>query len=104
MLFDQRAPYPVQGGWPDIEADLDKRLFPGALLSEDRLRVALAPERIEALREMLHHELLCAAGHMSHQIDLTAHGTARQWNGFRTLPEPVWRIIRGRRDYLIDRG
>jgi hypothetical protein len=47
---------------------------------------------------------LRVGGHMSHQIDLTAHGTARQWNGFRSLPEPVWRIIKGRRDYLINRA
>ena len=41
---------------------------------------------------------------MSHQIDLTAHGTARQWNGFRSLSEPVWRILKGRCDYLINRA
>jgi hypothetical protein len=151
-LFERRAPHPDRGGWPDIEADLDERLFPGALLDEDRLRKALAPERIEALRDVLRgsrrddlsinyesswdagdsspeppvdlvlshsalehvddlagtyaalRQRLRVGGHMSHQIDLTAHGTARQWNGFRSLPEPVWRIIRGRRDYLINRA
>jgi len=40
---------------------------------------------------------------MSHQIDFKCHGAASTWNGHWTLPQPVWRIVRGRRPYSINR-
>jgi SAM-dependent methyltransferase len=42
-------------------------------------------------------------GMMSHQIDFTSHGTAEQWNGYRAYPELLWKMIAGRRPYLINR-
>ncbi|HSG27140.1 MAG TPA: hypothetical protein VLA34_01580, partial [Candidatus Krumholzibacterium sp.] len=49
------------------------------------------------------HDWLRPGGMMSHQIDLGAHGTSGLWNGYRAYPEPVWRILKGRRPYLINR-
>jgi SAM-dependent methyltransferase len=43
-------------------------------------------------------------GYMSHQIDFRCHGTARGWNGHWLYPAPVWRLMRGRRAYLLNRA
>lgn len=42
-------------------------------------------------------------GVMSHQIDLKSHGTADAWNGHWAYSDALWRVIRGRRLYLINR-
>jgi len=44
-----------------------------------------------------------AGGVMSHQIDYTSHGLTRDWDGYRAIPDSIWRIIKGRRTYLINR-
>jgi SAM-dependent methyltransferase len=43
-------------------------------------------------------------GYVSHQIDFRCHGTARAWNGHWLYPDPVWRVMRGRRPYLLNRA
>lgn len=47
-LFRARAPRP-QKGWPDYDDCLDARLFPGHILTEERLTRTLAPERLQML-------------------------------------------------------
>lgn len=42
-------------------------------------------------------------GVMSHQVDFTAHRLFRQWDGYRACSEPVWRVMLGRRPFLINR-
>lgn len=42
-------------------------------------------------------------GLMSHWIDFTSHGMAKEWNGHRACGELVWRIAMGRQQYLINR-
>jgi hypothetical protein len=42
-------------------------------------------------------------GLMSHQIDFKSHGSSHAWNGHWVYPDPVWRLIRGNRPYLINR-
>ena len=50
---------------------------------------------------------LCAwlkpGGFMSHQIDFTSFRTSREWNGHWAYPDPVWKLIVGKRPYLINR-
>lgn len=43
------------------------------------------------------------AGLMSHQIDFRCHGTAREWNGHWTFSDFTWRLIKGRRPYMLNR-
>jgi SAM-dependent methyltransferase len=40
---------------------------------------------------------------MSHRIDYTCHGITHDWYGHWTVPTGVWRIVRGKRAYLINR-
>jgi hypothetical protein len=42
-------------------------------------------------------------GRMTHQIDFTSHGLSERWNGFRAYPEFLWKIILGKRPFLINR-
>ena len=46
---------------------------------------------------------LVPGGLMSHHIDFTSHGTARVWNGHWTFSDREWRLIRGRRSWLLNR-
>jgi hypothetical protein len=49
------------------------------------------------------HAWLVQDGLMSHQIDFKSHGTSHAWNGHWAYPELVWRVLRGRRPYLLNR-
>lgn len=42
-------------------------------------------------------------GFISHQIDFRCHGTAVEWNGHWRYSDWIWRLIRGRRNHLINR-
>ena len=42
-------------------------------------------------------------GFMSHQIDFKSHGWAHEWNGHWTYSDLRWKLIRGRRPWLINR-
>jgi hypothetical protein len=42
-------------------------------------------------------------GRITHQIDFTSHGLADLWNGYRAYPDWLWKIILGKRTYLINR-
>jgi hypothetical protein len=42
-------------------------------------------------------------GFISHDVDFRAHSTARFWNGHWKYSDLVWRMIRGRRSYLLNR-
>lgn len=42
-------------------------------------------------------------GVMSHQIDFKCHNMANTWNGHWACSDWLWRIVRGRRPYLLNR-
>jgi len=42
-------------------------------------------------------------GYISHQIDLKCHGTATEWNGHWGYSDLIWKLIRGKRSFLINR-
>lgn len=47
--------------------------------------------------------LLKPGGIMSHQIDYTSQGITREWNGHWAISDFIWKIIKGKRSYLINR-
>jgi SAM-dependent methyltransferase len=42
-------------------------------------------------------------GYISHQIDFRCHGTTDEWNGHWTYSDFMWKLIRGKRSYLLNR-
>ncbi len=42
-------------------------------------------------------------GFMSHQVDFRSHGTSHEWNGHWTYSDFLWKLIKGKRAYLINR-
>jgi hypothetical protein len=48
-------------------------------------------------------EWVSARGWLSHQIDFRCHGTAGEWNGHWACSDLTWRLLRGRRSFLINR-
>jgi len=42
-------------------------------------------------------------GVMSHQIDFKCHNMAKSWNGHWACSDWLWRVVRGRRPYLLNR-
>ena len=42
-------------------------------------------------------------GLISHQIDFRSHGTAHEWNGHWGYSDLTWKLVRGRRPYLLNR-
>lgn len=46
---------------------------------------------------------LAPNGVMSHQIDFKCHNMATVWNGHWAASDWLWRIVRGRRPYLLNR-
>jgi len=49
------------------------------------------------------YEWLRPGGRMTHQIDFTSHGLSSEWNGYRAYPEFLWKIVMGKRTFLINR-
>lgn len=47
--------------------------------------------------------LLKPMGWISHQIDLTSHRLTKEWNGHWAYSELLWKIIVGKRPYMINR-
>ncbi|HKT75073.1 MAG TPA: class I SAM-dependent methyltransferase [Steroidobacteraceae bacterium] len=62
-------------------------------------------EHVKDIRETYAalHVWLKPGGVMSHQIDFRSHNLTPEWNGYRAIPESVWRVMMGRRPYLINR-
>ena len=51
----------------------------------------------------LMHRSLKPGGLMSHQFDLRSHNITRSWDGHRAFEESVWKIVVGKRPFLVNR-
>ncbi|MGD0887277.1 MAG: methyltransferase domain-containing protein [Thermodesulfovibrionales bacterium] len=152
-LFQQRAPIPDEQEFPHLYPRLADYAFPSEILHDHALHDALAPDRVETIRDALsslgngekqivifysvpwdsstaiqeesvdmiisqavleHVDRLADAyafmyrwlrpgGFISHEIDFKSHGISQIWNGHWSYGNLVWRIIRGKRAYLLNR-
>jgi SAM-dependent methyltransferase len=50
------------------------------------------------------HRWLAPAGLMSHQIDFQCHRKADTWNGHWTYSDLAWKVVVGRRAFLLNRA
>ena len=62
-------------------------------------------EHVDDLRNTYNamYAWLRPTGHMSHTIDFTCHQTADEWNGHWGYSDFTWKLIRGKRPYLLNR-
>jgi SAM-dependent methyltransferase len=49
------------------------------------------------------YQWLKPGGWMSHQIDFKSHGISKRWNGYRGCSETVWKLMFGKRLFMINR-
>lgn len=83
--------------WNDphiIEGESIDMIFSHAVLEH----VTALEETYRAMRLWLKR-----GGFISHQIDFRSHGLTREWNGYWTAGDLLWRLTCGRRPYLINR-
>jgi hypothetical protein len=91
------APIKYYPDWIATRVTLEEQLqfvFSQAVLEH----VDDLPNTYRAVRQWLRPD-----GLTSHQVDLTSHEFARDWNGHWTYSQLQWRLIRGRRAYAINR-
>ena len=62
-------------------------------------------EHVDDLRSVYRsmHLWLVPTGYISHQIDFKCHGTADEWNGHWKYSDFMWKLIKGKRPYLLNR-
>lgn len=89
--IDYRAPWTDAGV---IEPDTIDMAFSQAVLEH----VDDLPETYDAL-----YRWLKPGGFASHEISFVSHKLTPEWNGHWAISRPVWRLIRGRRPYLLNR-
>jgi hypothetical protein len=49
------------------------------------------------------YQWLKPGGWMSHQIDFKSHGLSKHWNGYRGCSEGMWKLMLGKRPFMINR-
>jgi SAM-dependent methyltransferase len=62
-------------------------------------------EHVDGLPEVYGamYDWLKPGGYMSHQIDFKCHNSAREWNGHWTYSDLMWKLVRGKDVWLINR-
>jgi len=153
-LLMNRAAIPDDREFPGMYPKLDDYRFPNDMLSDARMRVALAKSRVRQImrsldpsnepsdtdmveyrapwytddvvrvgsvglvisQAVLEHvdELgstydamgrwLAPAAFASHVIDFRSHSLTKGWDGHLQYSPRLWRIVRGRRPYLLNRA
>ncbi|OPY87994.1 MAG: hypothetical protein A4E73_03486 [Syntrophaceae bacterium PtaU1.Bin231] len=81
-------------------------LTPGIIGSCDWIFSQFVMEHVDDLPGVyeLCHRLLRPSGGMSHHIDFRSHWTSYEWNGYWTYGDLTWKLIRGKRNYFINRA
>jgi hypothetical protein len=59
-------------------------------------------DNLESAYEIL-AKWLKPGGYMSHETDFTCFRTAKQWNGYLTYSDFLWKLIKGKRQCLVNR-
>ena len=90
-MIQYRAPWSTQAA---LERDTLDVVFSQATLEHvDRL-----PDVYRAM-----YAWLKPLGYMSHQIDFKCHDSAHEWNGHWTYSDLMWKLVRGKDVWLINR-
>ena len=90
-MIQYRAPWSTQGA---VERNSLDMVFSQAVLEH----VSGLPDVYRAM-----YAWLKPGGYMSHQIDFKCHDSAREWNGHWTYSDTMWKLVRGKDVWLINR-
>lgn len=90
-MIQYRAPWSTQAA---VERDSLDMVFSQAVL-----------EHVDGLPEVYRamYAWLKPGGYMSHQIDFKCHDHAREWNGHWAYSDFMWKLVRGKDVWLINR-
>jgi hypothetical protein len=90
-MIQYRAPWSTEGAVERGTLDL---VFSQAVL-----------EHVDGLADVYcaMYEWLKPGAYMSHQIDFKSHGSAREWNGHWAYSDFMWKLVRGKDVWLINR-
>ncbi|HBP89236.1 MAG TPA: methyltransferase domain-containing protein [Nitrospirales bacterium] len=82
--------------------------FDSYILGADSVDMIYSQAVLEHVDNLPHtyqamHSWLKPEGFISHVIDFKCHGTAVEWNGHWTYSDFIWKLIKGRRTYLLNR-
>jgi len=82
--------------------------FDSSVVKEESIDMIYSQAVLEHVDDLPHtyevlHRWLKPGGFMSHEIDFKCHGTAREWNGHLAYSDFEWRLIRGKRQFLLNR-
>jgi len=96
------VPWMSQGNADGESPSVAARPAPGSL---DMIFSQAVMEHVDDLPGAYHamREWLRSDGFISHQVDFKCHGTAREWNGHWRASDLEWKLIRGRKPFLINR-
>ena len=90
---------PIRYIAPWSDAKLNNELSFDFIFSHSVLEHIINPE--EVYKSL--YKLLKKGGVMSHKIDHSSHGITKSWNGHYFLNQKLWKIICGKKPYLLNR-
>jgi hypothetical protein len=95
-------------GAPDSMIDYRTRWFDERAIERESVDLLVSQAVLEHLDDLpatyrAMRLWLKPDGFTSHDVDFRAHSTARFWNGHWKYSDRVWKVIRGRRSYLLNR-
>jgi SAM-dependent methyltransferase len=99
---------PVRAGDEEIRIDYRVPWFDPTVIQRGSVDMVYSQAVLEHVDDLETTYAALAAwlkpgGVASHQISFVSHGITPEWNGHWTIPDPVWKLIRGRRPYLLNR-
>lgn len=82
--------------------------FDTNVIKEETVDIVYSQAVMEHVDDLLYtyqrlYRWLKPNGFMSHQIDFRSHGTAKEWNGHWGYSDFMWKLVKGRRPYLLNR-
>jgi hypothetical protein len=105
-LLAARDDVPGEDEFPRLKPLLPDYAFPTAILSTSACAVSAGGARAHRCLDLVYQAMatwLRRGGVMSHQIDFKCHTTASTWNGHWAYGDLTWKLIKGRRPYVINR-
>lgn len=92
----------------DIEIRYIVPWYDDNIIEEKSVDMIFSQAVLEHVDDLAHtyqtfYRWLKSDGFMSHQIDFGCHHLAKQWNGHRAYSDLTWKLIKGKRAYLLNR-